>query len=140
MPTLSPVTSTASFDRARSSGPSESLLKATRQRQVDVIVVLWLDRWGRSFPDLVVTLRELIDLGVGSVSLTEALDLNTPTEPGNGEKVPKAGVVQLETWVQNAHALDKVNNKLRQILNSLVPVTMHDISGFGRRPSPKCGF
>ena len=43
-------------------------------------------------------------------------------------------------WVQNARILDKVNNKLRQILNSLVPVTMHGISGFGRRPSPKCGF
>jgi putative DNA-invertase from lambdoid prophage Rac len=68
------------------------LLKAARQRQIDVIVVWWLDRWGRSLPDLVVTLRESIDLGVGSVSLTEALDLNTPTEPGNGEKVPKAVV------------------------------------------------
>jgi DNA invertase Pin-like site-specific DNA recombinase len=42
--------------------------------------VVWrLDRWGRSLPDLVVTLRELTDLGVGFVSLTEALDLTTPT-------------------------------------------------------------
>jgi hypothetical protein len=55
------------------------LLKSARPRQVDVIAVWRLDRWGRSFPDLVVTLRELIDLGVGFVSLTEALDLNTPT-------------------------------------------------------------
>ena len=44
------------------------------------MIVVWrLDRWGRSLPDLVVTLRELIDLGVGFVSLTEALDLTTPT-------------------------------------------------------------
>ena len=50
----------------------ESLLKAARQRQVDVIVVWRLDRWGRSSPDLVVTLRELIDLGVGFASRTEA--------------------------------------------------------------------
>jgi DNA invertase Pin-like site-specific DNA recombinase len=43
-------------------------------------VVVWrLDRWGRSLPDLVVTLRELIDLGVGFVSLNGALDLTTPT-------------------------------------------------------------
>jgi putative DNA-invertase from lambdoid prophage Rac len=56
----------------------ESLLKAAR-REVDVIVVWRLDRWGRSLPDLVVTLRELTDLGVGFVSLTEALDLTTPT-------------------------------------------------------------
>jgi putative DNA-invertase from lambdoid prophage Rac len=57
----------------------ESLLKAARRREVDVVVVWRLDRWGRSLPDLVVTLRELTDLGVGFVSLTEALDLTTPT-------------------------------------------------------------
>src|ERR1700728_1148456 len=38
-----------------------------------------LDRWGRSLADLVVTLKELAELGVGFVSLTEALDLTTPT-------------------------------------------------------------
>jgi DNA invertase Pin-like site-specific DNA recombinase len=57
----------------------ESLLKAARRREVDVVVVWRLDRWGRSLPDLVVTLRELTDPGVGFVSLTEALDLTTPT-------------------------------------------------------------
>jgi putative DNA-invertase from lambdoid prophage Rac len=57
----------------------ESLLKAARRREVDVVVVWRLDRWGRSLPDLVVTLRELTELGVGFVSLTEALDLTTPT-------------------------------------------------------------
>jgi putative DNA-invertase from lambdoid prophage Rac len=57
----------------------ESLLKAARRREVDVVVVWRLDRWGRSLPDLVLTLRELTDLGVGFVSLTEALDLTTPT-------------------------------------------------------------
>ena len=57
----------------------EALLKAARRREVDVIVVWRLDRWGRSLPDLVVTLRELTELGVGFVSLTEALDLTTST-------------------------------------------------------------
>jgi DNA invertase Pin-like site-specific DNA recombinase len=57
----------------------ESLLRAARRREVDVVVVWRLDRWGRSLPDLVVTLRELTDLGVGFVSRTEALDLTTPT-------------------------------------------------------------
>lgn len=57
----------------------EELLKAARRREIDVIVVWRLDRWGRSLADLVVTLRELIDLGVGFVSLTEALDLTTPS-------------------------------------------------------------
>ena len=54
-------------------------MRAARRREVDVVVVWRLDRWGRSLPDLVVTLRELADLGVGFVSLTEALDLTTPT-------------------------------------------------------------
>jgi DNA invertase Pin-like site-specific DNA recombinase len=57
----------------------EALLKAARRRELDVVVVWRLDRWGRSLPDLVVTLRELTELGVGFVSLNEALDLTTPT-------------------------------------------------------------
>jgi putative DNA-invertase from lambdoid prophage Rac len=42
-------------------------------------VLVWrLDRWGRSVTDLLATLQELEHLGVGFVSLTEALDLTTP--------------------------------------------------------------
>lgn len=57
----------------------EELLHAARRRAVDVIVVWRLDRWGRSLADLVVSLKELGELGVGFVSLTEALDLTTPS-------------------------------------------------------------
>jgi DNA invertase Pin-like site-specific DNA recombinase len=57
----------------------EGLLTAARRRELDAVVVWRLDRWGRSLPDLVVTLRELTELGVGFVSLTEALDLTTST-------------------------------------------------------------
>ena len=57
----------------------ESLLMAARRREIDVIVVWRLDRWGRSVADLMATLRELAELGVGFVSLTEALDLTTPS-------------------------------------------------------------
>ena len=64
---------------ARDRPERASLLKAARRREIDVIVVWRLDRWGRSLADLVVTLRELIELGVGFISLTEALDLTTPT-------------------------------------------------------------
>src|SRR5215469_17495226 len=38
-----------------------------------------LDRWGRSLLDLVITLQELTSLDVGFVSLSEALDLSTPS-------------------------------------------------------------
>ena len=57
----------------------EQLLEAARRREIDVVLVWRLDRWGRSLPDLVTTLEELSHLGVGFVSLTEALDLTTPT-------------------------------------------------------------
>ena len=57
----------------------EALLKAARRRELDAVIVWRLDRWGRSLDDLVITLRELTDLGVRFVSLTEALDLATPT-------------------------------------------------------------
>ena len=57
----------------------QKLLDAARRRELDVVLVWRLDRWGRSLVDLVVTLKELSELGVGFVSLTEALDLTTPT-------------------------------------------------------------
>ena len=57
----------------------EKVMAAARRREIDVVLVWRLDRWGRSLADLVVTLKELSELGVGFVSLTEALDLTTPT-------------------------------------------------------------
>src|SRR5215210_4920850 len=57
----------------------QKLIDAARRRDIDIVLVWRLDRWGRSLPDLVSTLEELNHLGVGFVSLTEALDLTTPT-------------------------------------------------------------
>ena len=57
----------------------EKLMDAARRREIDVVLVWRLDRWGRSVTDLLATLQELEHLGVGFVSLTEALDLTTPT-------------------------------------------------------------
>ena len=56
----------------------EKLLEAARRREIDAVLVWRLDRWGRSVTDLLATLQELEHLGVGFVSLTEALDLITP--------------------------------------------------------------
>jgi DNA invertase Pin-like site-specific DNA recombinase/transposase len=56
----------------------EKLLEAARRREIDVVLVWRLDRWGRSVTDLLATLQELEQRGVGFVSLTEALDLTTP--------------------------------------------------------------
>ena len=56
----------------------EQLMDAARRREIDVVLVWRLDPWGRSVTDLLATLQELEHLGVGFVSLTEALDLTTP--------------------------------------------------------------
>lgn len=56
----------------------EELLRAARRREIDLVLVWRLDRWGRSLIDLINTLQELTALGVGFASITEALDLTTP--------------------------------------------------------------
>jgi DNA invertase Pin-like site-specific DNA recombinase len=56
----------------------QKLMEAARRREIDVVLVWRLDRWGRSVADLLATLQELEHLGVGFVSLTEALDLTSP--------------------------------------------------------------
>src|ERR1700675_4724693 len=56
----------------------EKLLEAARRREIDVVLVWRLDRWGRSVADLLAPPQELEHLGVGFVSLNEALDLTTP--------------------------------------------------------------
>jgi DNA invertase Pin-like site-specific DNA recombinase len=53
----------------------QKLLDAARRRDVDLVLVWRLDRWGRSVTDMHATLQELDHLGVGFVSLTEAMDL-----------------------------------------------------------------
>ena len=57
----------------------EEIMKLARRKKIELILVWKLDRWGRSVLDLIHTLQELLGLSVGFVSLTEALDLHTPT-------------------------------------------------------------
>ena len=56
----------------------QRLIDSARRRDIDVVLVWRLDRWGRSVADLVSTLQELTALEVVFVSVTEALDLTTP--------------------------------------------------------------
>jgi DNA invertase Pin-like site-specific DNA recombinase len=55
----------------------EKLLDLARGREIDSIIVWKLDRWERSVADLVTSLNELREVGVGFVSITEALVLTT---------------------------------------------------------------
>jgi DNA invertase Pin-like site-specific DNA recombinase len=64
---------------AGAAGARNKLLEAASHREIEVVLVWRLDRWGRLATDLLATLQELEHLGVGFVSLTEAPDLTTPT-------------------------------------------------------------
>lgn len=57
----------------------EEIVRAARRKEIDVVLVWRLDRWGRSVADLAVTMKELHQLGIAFVSLTEAIDLTTPS-------------------------------------------------------------
>ena len=56
----------------------QELIDMAKRGKVDVVLVWRLDRWGRSLHDVVTTLQELTEAGVGFVSITEAMDLTTP--------------------------------------------------------------
>ncbi len=55
----------------------EEIVRAARRKEIDVVIVWRLDRWGRSVADLALTMKELHQLEVAFVSLTEAIDLTT---------------------------------------------------------------
>ena len=55
----------------------EAIAAAQRGEKVDVVVVR-LDRWGRSLTDVLASLERLRDARVNFVSLTESIDLSTP--------------------------------------------------------------
>ncbi len=57
----------------------DDLLHASRRREIDEILVWRLDRFARSLRHLILTLGELEAVGVAFVSLTEAIDVTTPT-------------------------------------------------------------
>lgn len=56
----------------------EDILAAARRREIDAVLVWKLDRWGRSLHDLFQTMKELSDLNVCFISVTESIDLSTP--------------------------------------------------------------
>jgi DNA invertase Pin-like site-specific DNA recombinase len=47
------------------------------QRKFDIVIVVKIDRWGRSLKHLVVSLAELASLGVSFISLRDNIDLST---------------------------------------------------------------
>jgi DNA invertase Pin-like site-specific DNA recombinase len=52
------------------------MLEAARRRDIDVVLVWRLDRWGRSVTDLLASLQELEHLSVGFVSPSQLIGID----------------------------------------------------------------
>lgn len=56
----------------------QQLVRDAKAGKYDAVMVWKLNRWGRSTPDLVTSIRELDAAGVTFISLKEGIDLSTP--------------------------------------------------------------
>jgi DNA invertase Pin-like site-specific DNA recombinase len=82
----------------------DALLVGARRRRFDLIAVAALDRLGRNLRHLVTLLDELQHLGVGLVSLREALDLTSPIGRAMFALVGVLAEVERAWIVERTHA------------------------------------
>ena len=57
----------------------QDLMNRLRQKEFDGVLVLKLDRWARSLPELALEVQELYGKGVSFVSLRDNIDLSSAT-------------------------------------------------------------
>lgn len=57
----------------------QRLLAKLRNKEYKSVIVYKLDRWARSSTELILDTKELIDKGIGFISLTDNLDFSTAT-------------------------------------------------------------
>lgn len=57
----------------------QALLHKLRNKDYASILIYKLDRWARSSTELILETKELLDKGIGFISLSENLDFNTAT-------------------------------------------------------------
>ena len=55
----------------------QSLLQKLRNNEYEAVVVYKLDRWARSSTELILDTKELIDKGIGFISISDNLDFST---------------------------------------------------------------
>lgn len=82
----------------------DALMDDARRRKFDLIAVAALDRLGRNLRHLVTLLDELQHLGVGLVSLREALDLTSPIGRAMFALVGVLAEVERAWIVERTHA------------------------------------
>lgn len=85
----------------------DKILHLARKRKIDAILVLSLDRWGRSVKDLVLTLDELRSLGVAFV-VPGNIDMTTPM--GKMMATFLAGVAEFERELIRERVLSGLAN------------------------------
>jgi putative DNA-invertase from lambdoid prophage Rac len=57
----------------------QDLMNRLRQKEFDGVLVLKLDRWARSLPELALEVQELYSKGISFVSLRDNIDLSSAT-------------------------------------------------------------
>jgi len=55
----------------------QALLQKVRQNHYDAVVVFKLDRWARSSTELILDTKEILDKGIGFISVSDNLDFST---------------------------------------------------------------
>jgi DNA invertase Pin-like site-specific DNA recombinase len=55
----------------------QALLAKLRRYEYDAVIVFRLDRWARSSTELILDTKELIDKGIGFISISDNLDFST---------------------------------------------------------------
>lgn len=55
----------------------QSLLERLRKNEYDSVVIYKLDRWARSSTELILDTKELLDKGIGFISISDNLDFST---------------------------------------------------------------
>lgn len=68
----------AETESSRKTRPvKQALLARLRNHEYDAVVVYKLDRWARSSTELILDTKELLDKGIGFISISDNLDFST---------------------------------------------------------------
>jgi len=57
----------------------QALMERLRNHEYDAVIVYRLDRWARSSTELILGAKELLDKGIGFISVSDNLDFNSAT-------------------------------------------------------------
>lgn len=57
----------------------QALMERLRNHEYDAVIVFRLDRWARSSTELILGAKELLDKGIGFISVSDNLDFNSAT-------------------------------------------------------------